>query len=438
MKPRRTPTHHGRTSYQRTRMRMLVIVIATAVGLMPGIPAAVAADYPTWADVESARSNESAKQAQIDELTALLAALTADVGAARVEHEARAAEYEQAQTAFDQATLAASELQQLAEDAGQRADDSRRQAGRLAANLARTGGSNLTLALFTSPDSADLLRRLSAMTKLTERTDAIYAAARGDANNAEALQSQADVARAELAGLAYQAETALTGALNALSALESRAQEQQTNDAVLRAQLVTLTENRAATEADYRTGEEVRIAAEEEAARKAAEAEAARQAAEAAVPRPVAIPPYSGGGSAAPSGQSWVAPVSGRISSPFGPRPDKPVAGVNPFHYATDLVAGCGVPVAAASSGTVVYSGWLGSYGNWVLLDHGNGVQTGYAHNSTVLVGEGQSVSVGQTIALVGTTGASTGCHSHFETRVGGARVDPESFMDQRGVTLGR
>jgi len=137
------------------------------------------------------------------------------------------------------------------------------------------------------------------------------------------------------------------------------------------------------------------------------------------------------------SDQGWVLPVAGVISDVFGPRPDKPVAGVGDFHEGTDIAADCGQAVSASRGGTVVSADWNGSYGNWVLIDHGNGVQTGYAHNSAILVSEGQTVAAGETIAEVGSTGASSGCHLHFEVRVDGAQIDPQSFMNARGITLG-
>ncbi|MCY7403363.1 MAG: M23 family metallopeptidase [Cryobacterium sp.] len=137
------------------------------------------------------------------------------------------------------------------------------------------------------------------------------------------------------------------------------------------------------------------------------------------------------------SDQGWALPVLGRISSPFGSRPNKPVDGVGDFHNGTDIAAPCGQPVFAATGGTVVDSGYQGSYGNWVLIDHGNGVETGYAHNSQLLVDAGQVVVAGEIIAVVGTTGASSGCHVHFETRVDGERIDAEPFMNARGVSLG-
>ena len=132
----------------------------------------------------------------------------------------------------------------------------------------------------------------------------------------------------------------------------------------------------------------------------------------------------------------WALPVLGRISSHFGPRPNRPVPGVGLFHNGTDIAASCGQPVFAAAAGRVVEAGAQGSYGNWVLLDHGAGIETGYAHNSKVLIAQGQQVEAGEIIAMVGSTGASSGCHVHFETRVDGERIDSEPFMSERGASL--
>jgi murein DD-endopeptidase MepM/ murein hydrolase activator NlpD len=77
-----------------------------------------------------------------------------------------------------------------------------------------------------------------------------------------------------------------------------------------------------------------------------------------------------------------------------------------------------------------------GSYGKWVLLDHGAGIETGYAHNSQILVVPRHQVAAGEIIALVGSTGASSGCHVHFETRVDEERVNAEPFMRAKGVSL--
>jgi len=412
---------------KRTR-RMHVAMGAATILVLLGVAApAEAAEYPSWSDVESARSSEAGKQAQVTELTALIAGLTTEVDAARAEAARSATEYEAAQNAFDIATFRATNLRDQADEAAAAAGVSGVQAGRLAAMLARSGNSNLSMSLIVdAPNASDLLDQLGSMSKLTERMSLVYESAAADRNSARSLTDQAEVAQQTLGALSKKAETALAEAMAASIQVETALADQQEIAGTLQAQLAVLSEDRAATEADYAAGEDIRRAAEAAAA-KARAAQAAVAAASAAATT----------ASNTVSGQGWALPVSGWISSWFGPRPNKPVAGVGAFHHGTDIAAGCGRNVYAASAGTVVYAGWLGSYGNWVLIDHGDGTQTGYAHNSSLLVSPGQQVSAGATIALVGTTGASSGCHVHFETRVNGARVDPQAFMSARGVTLG-
>lgn len=410
------------TQSSRTKKRHN-IAGAAALALMfligsVGVGPASAAEYPSWEEVERARASESAKQAQVDEITRLIQQLTTEVAAAEAVATAKGAEYELAQSAFDEATYRATTLAQQASAAAERAKASQRRAGALVAAWLRSGGTELsTTLLFDGGAADDLLGKLSLISKLTEGTDGTYQAAKADQNTASQLTEQAAVAQAALNELRIAAETALTQAIEARETVRAMLAEQEISIVTLEAQLVVLQDDRAATEADYEKGE---------AARRAAAAAAAAAA--------------SGGGGGADGGQlsdqGWISPISGRITDSFGPRPDRP-AGANPFHSGTDIAAGCGRTVVAATSGTVSYSGWLGTYGNWVLIDHGNGVQTGYAHNSTLLVGQGQYVSAGTPIALVGTTGASTGCHSHYEVRIDGARVDGQSFMAARGAPLG-
>jgi murein DD-endopeptidase MepM/ murein hydrolase activator NlpD len=139
------------------------------------------------------------------------------------------------------------------------------------------------------------------------------------------------------------------------------------------------------------------------------------------------------------SEQGWAPPVAGNQTDGFGPRPNKPLAGVNEFHRGTDVAASCGSPVFAATGGIVVEARANGTYGNWILLEHGEGIQTGYAHiqNGGIEVTVGETVNAGEEIARVGSTGAATGCHLHFETRIDGKAVDAVPFMARRGIRLG-
>ena len=123
---------------------------------------------------------------------------------------------------------------------------------------------------------------------------------------------------------------------------------------------------------------------------------------------------------------SW--PVNGPITSPFGYRND-PVLGGNRLHAGVDIGASSGTPIKAAGDGVVVMAGWNGGYGNFTLIDHGGGLATGYGHQSSIGVRVGQHVSTGEVIGNVGSTGASTGPHLHWEVRVNGTPVDPMGWV---------
>jgi murein DD-endopeptidase MepM/ murein hydrolase activator NlpD len=127
----------------------------------------------------------------------------------------------------------------------------------------------------------------------------------------------------------------------------------------------------------------------------------------------------SGGGTPSSSGLIW--PVSGPITSGFGWRWGR-------MHEGIDIGAACGTTIHAAASGTVIYAGWMDGYGNITIIDHGGGLATAYGHQSSLYVGGG-SVSQGQAIGAVGSTGHSTGCHLHFEVRVNGTPVNPLNYL---------
>jgi len=117
-------------------------------------------------------------------------------------------------------------------------------------------------------------------------------------------------------------------------------------------------------------------------------------------------------------------PVVGWISSPYGMRD-------NAMHEGIDIAADQGQPVRSVKDGRVVFAGPRGTYGNAVIIDHDDGLRTLYAHNSRLLVSEGQWVTAGQSIALVGSTGRSTGPHLHFEMLLNGTPVDPALCLER-------
>jgi murein DD-endopeptidase MepM/ murein hydrolase activator NlpD len=141
-----------------------------------------------------------------------------------------------------------------------------------------------------------------------------------------------------------------------------------------------------------------------------------------------AAPGPAPGPGATSRGGRFLMPVEGRIGSGFGPRVH-PIYGGSRMHSGVDIGAPSGAPIRAADDGVVVMAGWNGGYGNWTLIDHGGGLATGYGHQSSIGVSRGQQVSRGEVIGRVGSTGASTGPHLHWEVRVNGNPVNPMAWI---------
>ena len=127
-------------------------------------------------------------------------------------------------------------------------------------------------------------------------------------------------------------------------------------------------------------------------------------------------------GSGQPSSAGLIWPCDGAVVSGFGMRWGR-------MHEGIDIACAAGTPNRAAAAGTVIYAGWMGGYGNLVVIDHGNGLSTAYGHASSLAVSVGQTVSQGQTVSYVGATGHATGPHLHFEVRVNGTAVDPLAYL---------
>ena len=136
-----------------------------------------------------------------------------------------------------------------------------------------------------------------------------------------------------------------------------------------------------------------------------------------------------GGGKVYSGSMTWPCPSYKRISSPYGYR-THPISGTRKLHKGLDISASSGNPVIAAASGTVVKSYFSSSYGNYVVISHGGGVMTAYAHMTRRLVSTGQRVAAGQQVGTVGSTGNSTGPHLHFEVYVGGSTVNPMNYFN--------
>ena len=390
-----------------------IAAFVAGVGLLLGSVVtnelAFAAQYPSWADVLKARQNIALKEKAIAEIKGIIRGLEKKVEAATAEAQRVGTIYQEAQLLFDEAAFKADMLQAQADEATESADASRIRAGQFVSELARVGNINISTSLLSDASGADdLLSRLGFASIIASQADGIYQAAIRDKNTAQSLTDQAEVAKKERDILRDAAEASFEIAQDAAIAAENVFQEQQAHQATLMAQLATLVENRRVTEQEYQEGVEAGGTAGSD------------------------LPP------GAISSKGWARPAAGYISSNFGYR-THPIYNVVRLHAGTDLAGGCGIPIYAARGGQVVYAGWNGGYGNFILINHGDGISTGYAHIATgkTFVRYGEQVSTGTHIANVGSTGGSTGCHLHFEVREDGKAINPVPFMKGKGITLG-
>jgi murein DD-endopeptidase MepM/ murein hydrolase activator NlpD len=268
------------------------------------------------------------------------------------------------------------------------------------------------VALYETSDTSELevLLQAQSFSDLLEQLD--YFRAIGDqdkriADTIKALQIELRITREQTA--ATKADVASATAVLARKTEEQRAARDQ-----LVAQQAALSAARADKQGLLVDVRQERHANEEDLA--------AMQEASAAIAAQLQSSQGSSSGSGGtPSSSGLIWPVSGPITSGFGWRWGR-------MHEGIDIGAACGTPIRAAAAGTVVYAGWMDGYGNIVVIDHGGGLATAYAHQSAIYA-SGGSVSQGQVIGAVGSTGHSTGCHLHFEVRVNGTPVDPLNYL---------
>jgi murein DD-endopeptidase MepM/ murein hydrolase activator NlpD len=175
-------------------------------------------------------------------------------------------------------------------------------------------------------------------------------------------------------------------------------------------------------QADIETQKQI-IAELEEIERKRREEEERRRQEAEKLNQQLNIPSYDGGMF------MWPTPDSHRITSPYGYRTD-PINGQTAFHNGVDVGAPTGTPIYAAYGGEVAWAYYSSSAGNWIGIDHGDGLYTIYMHCSALLVSQGQQVSKGTLIGRVGSTGRSTGPHLHFSVRKDGEYVDPYNYLN--------
>jgi murein DD-endopeptidase MepM/ murein hydrolase activator NlpD len=277
----------------------------------------------------------------------------------------------------------------------------------------------------------DLAGKRAQLVAEEKAAAAARAAAEEQEDRAARLAAQAEAAVQRVAALVADRQSAL-GAAESLREQDRQAYEQAQADSRALAEQIRRAEEAAAAKAAAeraaaeRRAREAAAAAERAAAASRSRAAAAAPAARAPAPAapPAAVPPAA----AARQESGWLWPGNGRLTSRFGWR-THPIFGDRRFHAGIDLGGGYGAPVLATESGVVIYSGSASGYGTLVVVSHGGGVSSAYAHMSALLVREGQTVSRGQTIGRIGSEGNSTGPHLHFEIRLNGNPVDPLGYV---------
>ena len=269
--------------------------------------------------------------------------------------------------------------------------------------LYMTDGPDALAFVLGTASFADLIDNVDLLNRIGRQDERIAARVKASRDGVADARRRTKAARVEAAHV----EAAVASATSEQQGVVSRLVASR--DALVAARrdksatLASIRDDRASTLAEIDALEE----------QSAALAERIRQAQQQSSSVPVVVSSGSGV-------LDW--PVSGPVTSGFGLRWGR-------MHEGIDIAVAEGTPVRAAGAGTVIYAGWMGGYGNLVVVDHGNGLSTAYAHNSSLGVGVGQSVTAGQVVSYSGNTGNSTGPHVHFEVRVNGSAVDPLGYL---------
>ena len=395
-----------------------VAVLVLCLGLTATAAAAQEADPDQLADeldaardqLEQARTGAGVVQQQVGDAQQQLATADSRLLALTEQLRAREAELAEATALHDEAAARTAEAQAKLDEVSAALEATRRRLAhdqdrfgdRVAAAYMYGGSLQMAEALLASDDISDLVQTgyyvRSVLDEDKELIDRVSEEARTVAEQRRVADRLRDTlateqAAAERARREVQRATEVQRELTAMVAAER--ESRQATLVRLEADLASYTQLVAAYEA-----------------------ESSRLAEELAQSRWQAAAPGAGG---------LVWPTNGRAGSGYGYR-THPIFGTQRLHSGVDIAAPTGQPIVAAAAGQVVSAGWRGGYGLAVVIDHGGGLATLYAHQSRLLVGSGQVVDAGQQVGEIGSTGQSTGPHLHFEVRENGVPRDPMAW----------
>ncbi len=393
--------------------RALAAWLCTAAVLLGPVPRASGGELERKRDEAKRREGEVRQELDLAhasevDLTRLLTELDLDLAKRRSEAGAAKADSEEAAASVRRITI---EIDTLRASLAQR-----RQTFNRRAVQAYMGGEGRPLDDLSV--AGELLSLPEDFTVAARRAELVQRVSQQDGDVlGELTTAQSQLATRELA-LVLSRNRAVKRAADAEAAVREVARlkaEQETTRAVLQQRIADLQK-----EVDALAAEQARLEAViRERLEAAARARAAR-AARAGKRNPFASRRPTTGVGISSAGFIW--PVQGYVTSGFGPRWGR-------MHTGIDVAAPSGTPIHASKAGDVIYAGWMGGYGNLVVVDHGESLVTLYAHQSRIGVVEGQELNQGDVLGFVGTTGHSTGNHLHFEVRVDTRPRDPRPYL---------
>ncbi len=406
------PHNQSHKKYRPNWRRVLTIILAAAMALslfLPMLTMAVgSAGAVTQSEIDALKEEQAESEARQEELQAQLDALEDDQAAAQEQLSiltgqlnAIADEIEsiESQIAYYDGEIAQKEVERQA--AVEREAEQYDLFCQRVRAMEEDGNTSYWSVLFASEDFADLLSRLADINEIMQYDNAVMEDLVATREQIERLQGELETARSEQETAKAEQEAALAEQQEKVAQSQRLLEEINANAEQLN----------AALEAESAAAAEI----QQEIVAKQRELEEQRRQNNVVI--------NTG------SGYAWPLPGYYRLTSAFGYR-IHPITQRPNSHTGIDIPAPAGTEIHAARGGQVVTSAYHYSYGNYVVVDHGNGESTLYAHMSSRAVSEGQMVSQNQVLGYVGTTGSSTGNHLHFEVRINYQRVDPEQFYD--------
>lgn len=368
--------------------------LAVALAFMMLVPT-----VGVWADeledrLDSVKSQMESEQANIDWAKAQIENITEYLSQLQQEAETVQAELTKIKTELTETEKNIAENEVVLADAEKRLDAHTKVLHKRLRDIYINGKINYLDVLFGAKDFNDLVTRMDLLKRIASQDAALVSQVRNERALIVEKRQQLEADKARLVVLKQDAETNQ-------KRIEANRSEQQS-------MLAQAQEDQAAAERAYR-----------ELLAKSNEIEEMLRNR----PSSPSTPSYVQG-----SGDLIWPLTSMMITSEYGWRVH-PIFGTSRYHSGIDIGADYGDSIWAAAGGVVIHSGWLGGYGKTVIIDHGGGLTSLYAHNSELMVSEGESVYQGQVIAYAGSTGYSTGPHLHFEVREYGEPVSPYNYL---------